>query len=226
MPTNFNSLVKLFSILQLSKEQLLTGYLPAGLRRNDIPSLADHHYTCSLMGWLVSEEIKNNGGKINQKKVILMLMVHDLSELFGGDIAGPLNRKYPDLREHKDKIGERAIQLLSDFLGPKTKQDMELLWQEMESGGTDEAVVVKILDQMDHQFFLEHTNYIHNTSEETRSYRPVFVRDHIYALTERIKDQNTKKVMNDFLAEFQKNFFDKGHQAMNILMNTEATPTE
>jgi uncharacterized protein YbgA (DUF1722 family) len=48
----------------------------------------------------------------------------------------------------------------------------------------------------------------------------------IYALTERIKDQNTKKVMNDFLSEFQKNFFDKGHQAMNILMKTEATPTE
>lgn len=52
------NLIKLFSILQLTKEQPLTGYLLAGLKLNEVPTLAEHHYTCALMGYLLGEKIK------------------------------------------------------------------------------------------------------------------------------------------------------------------------
>lgn len=213
-----NRLLKFFSLLQLTKEQPLTGYLIAGIKSQDIPSLADHHYTATVMGWLLAHRIKEAGGGVNERHIVLMLLVHDIPELFGGDISGPLNRKYPDLRQFKNKIGERAMLLLSSFLQGSGKEDIARLWRELEEEKTDEAIVVKIIDQMDHQLFLEHYNYTAKSQPPEMDYRPRFLREHIFALTERIRDPKTKKVMEDFLAEFDQNFFNQGYQGMRILM--------
>ena len=148
------NLIKLLSLLQLTKEQPLTGYLIGGFKLSDIPTLAEHHYTSALSGYFLVQKIKEAGGKINERKVILMLLIHDIPELFGGDISTPLNRKYPDLRTYKDKIGERAIELLTDYTHGKTRQELLHLYEEMKEGTSDEALLVKILDQMDHQLFL------------------------------------------------------------------------
>lgn len=213
-----NNLLKLFSLLQLTKEQPLTGYLIAGIKSQDIPSLADHHYTATLMGWILSQKIKDAEGIINERKIVLMLLIHDLSELFGGDISGPLNRKYPDLRQFKNKIGERAVGLLAGFLDGGAQEQFRGLWREMELGASDEAIVVKIIDQMDHQLFLEHYNYTTKSQPTEMDYRPGFIEEHIYKLTDRIRDAKTKKVMKDFLAEFHRHFLNHGYQGMRILM--------
>ena len=169
-------LLQLLAILQLTKEQPLTGYICAGIKGNEIPSLAEHHYSTVLMSYFLTQKIKQAGGKINERKLMLMLLVHDLSELFGGDIAGPLHRKYPDLGEHKDKIGERALAVLGEFLETKNAEELQALFNEFEKGTDDETFVAKIIDQMDHQLFLEH----HNCSEKFKTadggYRNNFVK--------------------------------------------------
>lgn len=217
-----HKLLKFFSLLQLTKEQPLTGYLIAGIKAKDIPSLADHHYTASIMGWLLAHRIKAAGGAVNERRIVLMLLVHDLPELFGGDIAGPLNRKYPDLREYKNKIGERAMWLLASFLDEPANTDLKALWQELEDGKTDEAIIVKIIDQMDHQFFLEHYNYTTKSQPPELDYRPRFIREHIATLTSRIQDSNTRAVLDQYLKEFRERCFNHGYQGMRILME-EAT---
>jgi len=216
-----NNLIKLCSILQLTKDQPLTGYLLAGVKLGEVPTLAEHQYSAGLMGYLISQKIKDAGGKINERKVVLMLLVHDLSELFGGDIAAPLNRKYPELRVYKDKIGERAIDLLGSYMSGNAQKEFSLLWKEMEEGKTDEAVVVKIIDQMDHQLFLEH----HNTKFKYRpgtepDYREKFVKKHILSMTTKLQDLYTRNVMEAFLHEFFSNFYNKGFQSA-MLMDEE-----
>ena len=213
------NLIKLFSILQLTKEQPLTGYLTAGIKQHETCTLAEHHYTATLLGWLIVGKIKQAGGKINERTVIFMLMIHDLSELFGGDIAGPLNRKYPDLREYKDKIGERAIELLTSYLDESAATEWKTLWQQMIKADTDEAIVVKICDQMDHQFFLEHHNYKTKYNPNHTDYRPIFIEKHIHALTSRIKDEKTRATVNSFLKEFNTNFLNEGFQSASLLMD-------
>lgn len=211
-------LLRFFSLLQLTKEQPLTGYLLGGLKRHEVPSLADHHYTAALMGWSLVQEIKEAGGDIDERRVVLMLLIHDLPELFGGDIATPLNRKYPDLRVYKNKIGERAMQLLSDLAGGSPKKQLERLWRELDAAATDEAIVVKIVDQMDHQFFLEHYNYAKKNDRQTVDFRSAVVRDHVYPLLEKLRQPQTKKVMMEFLETFQTDSFNRGYQGMRILM--------
>lgn len=211
-------LLRLFSLLQLTKEQPLTGYIIGGLKRHEIPSLADHHYTAALMGWFLVQEIKDAGGVIDERRVVLMLLIHDLPELFGGDISTPLNRKYPDLRAYKNKIGERAMQLLSDIIGGSSKKQLEQLWDELDQGKTDAAIVVKIIDQMDHQFFLEHYNYTKKNDTQAIYFRSSVVHNHVYALTARIKNEKTKDVVDAFLKEFHTTYFNQGYQGMKILM--------
>lgn len=212
-------LLKLFSILQLTKEQPLTGYLLAGIKLNEVPTLAEHHYSCAMMSWLLGEKIRKEGGKLDCEKMTRMLLVHDLSELFGGDIAGPLNKKYDDLREHKDKIGERAIQLLTDFLDEPIRDEIKKLFHEFEFGESDEKYAAKIIDQMDHQFFLEHNNYKSKyMAGAYDDYRDNFIFGYIFKLSEKIKDEQTRKVMENFLEEFKNNFYNKGYQAATNLM--------
>lgn len=217
-----HNLCKLFSLLQLTKDQPLSGYLPAGIKLGETATLAEHHYTATLMGWLLTQRVREAGGKLNERTVVLGLLIHDLSELFGGDISGPINRKYPELRELKDKIGERAISVLTDFLSQSGARDFQAIWRELEAAQSDEAMVVKIIDQMDHQFFLEYHNYQqrHNQDEagEINNYRPKFVQEHIFNLVAKIKDQTTRRIVQEFLDEFKRNFFNRGYQGMQILM--------
>lgn len=217
-----NSLIDLFSLLQLTKEQPLTGYLLAGLKLHETSTLAEHHYTTALMGYFLGQKIVDAGGSIDVQKVMVMAMIHDLSELFGGDISGPLNRKYPELREYKDKIGEKAVDLLSGYLDGEEQGRFLTLWKEMEDGSTDEAVLSKIVDQMDHQFFLEHLNYRakYNT-EQLGDYRPKFVKNHILSLSKNIQDPTTKKVVDDFFAAFMDRAFNKGFRAGPLVMMDE-----
>ncbi|PIT87606.1 MAG: hypothetical protein COU31_01935 [Candidatus Magasanikbacteria bacterium CG10_big_fil_rev_8_21_14_0_10_40_10] len=212
-----NNLIKLFSILQLTKEMPLTGYLAAGVKLSETASLAEHHYTASLMSIFLCDRIIKAGGQIKSERVLKMVMVHDLSELFGGDISAPLNRKYPDLKEYKDKIGWRAVEMLSDYLNDAEKDDFKNLFIELDKNADDESVVAKIMDQIDHQLFMEHHNVKLKYDAGAQDYRPKFILKHIIALTEKIKDPITKRVMDEFLAEFQANFYNKGFQPVSLL---------
>lgn len=212
------NLLKLFALLQLTKEQPVSGYLIGGLKRHEVPSLAEHHYTTALIAYFLTERIKDEGGDINGSKVVIMTLIHDLSEIFGGDISGPLNRKYPDLREYKDRIGDRAIDVLCEHMDKVSEEEFRELWEEMKIGRTDEAIVTKIIDQMEHQFFLEHHNFKSKYDPGYNDYRPGFIKDHIFPLTSKISDRITKDVMNDFIKKFTDQFFNKGFQSMTILM--------
>ncbi|HBB37774.1 MAG: hypothetical protein UV82_C0013G0007 [Candidatus Magasanikbacteria bacterium GW2011_GWD2_43_18] len=214
-------LIKLLSILQLTKEQPLTGYLAAGINIHDLPSLAEHQYTAAVIGYFVAHRIQEAGGNIDVHKLMLMLLFHDLGELFGGDVAAPLSRKYPDLKVHKDKIGDRAIQLLSEFMNEKEKQDFLAIYEESERGTTDEKIVAKIIDQIDHQFFFEHHNYDSKFHYGIEDSRPGFIQKYIVDKTASIQDPITKKVMDDFLESFVHDFYQKGFQPRTLLLDDE-----
>lgn len=211
-----NRLVRLMSLLQLTKEQPLTGYLSAGIKLHETATLAEHHYTTALSAFFVCGELTRAGAKLNSEQIVAMCLIHDLGELFGGDIAGPLNRKYGDLRELKDKIAKRAISILADYLTAAGRGELMALFEEYEFGGSDEALVARIMDQMDHQFFLEHHKY--ETPSKGVDYRPRFIKEHIEGLVEQIRDPVAHAYLARYLTEFNQNFLNQGFDGLALLM--------
>ena len=217
-PDSMLKLLRLLSLLQITKQQPLTGYIAAGIKLSEIPTLAEHQYGAAMSAFLVCDTIVQRGGKIDTQKIVLMLLLHDLGELFGGDISGPLNRRFPELREYKDKIGERAVQLLTEFVSNLEREKIIALHHEFEKENTDEKWIAKILDQMDHQFFLEHHHYRQRLTAEKHDYRDTFVHDHIYQLAEKISDPAARAFFEEFFAIFKTDFDEQGFVGINELI--------
>lgn len=213
-------LLTFLSILQLTKEQPLTGYLSGGIRLHECPSLAEHHYTAAMIGYFLAQKIKEAGGVLDERKLLLMLLFHDLGELFGGDIASPLSRKYPDLREYKDKIGNRAMRMLSEILGDAASGEFRAIYDECEHGTSDEKIVAKIVDQMDHQFFMEHLNYSQRTAGA--DHRRRYIATHIVEKADLIRNEKTKAAVKEFLDAFLAHCFLQGFQGRKLLLDDEA----
>lgn len=215
--TDYNNLLTLFSLLQTTKEVPLVGYLSAGLKLSEVPTLAEHQYTCAINAIFIGKVIKEQGGVLDVNKVVQILMVHDLGEFFGGDIAAPLNRRFPELRKAKDEIGTKAVELLSSYLPDSLAKEWHQLHHEYESGNSDEKWVAKIIDQLDHQLFLEHMRY-EQILPHPNSFRDTFVSNHIVALAEHISDHVTRTVMENVLKEFKDSFYKRGFIGLNELM--------
>ncbi|MBP7992601.1 MAG: hypothetical protein KAZ30_03010, partial [Candidatus Magasanikbacteria bacterium] len=77
----------------------------------------------------------------------------------------------------------------------------------------------KILDQLDHQLFLEHHGHEQKMTNNATSYRPDFIKKHIYDLAERIIDPITKKIMQEIVQTFIDDYFKRGFIGLNELLS-------
>lgn len=211
-------LITLLSVLQITRQQPLTGFTIAGIKKTELPNLASHHYTAAVSAMLVSRHIKKIGGQIDPEKIVAMMLIHDLGELFGGDISTPLSRTYPELREYKNKIGDRAIELLTHELPEEIKNDFLELYKSCETKNSDEYWVVKFFDQLDHQFYLEHYNYGFGMPKKQDGFRDFVVDKHIGTLLENISDSITKNYLKTLFITYKEKFYKQGFVGLNELL--------
>ncbi len=50
-------------------------------------NLAEHHYLVAMIGWQLATLVTKKGANIDADKVLHFCLLHDLGELFGGDIG-------------------------------------------------------------------------------------------------------------------------------------------
>ena len=102
-------------------------------------STAEHSWRLSLAAMLFSEEYPD----LDPLRILKMCLIHDLGELYGGDISAALRpdsgSKYAQERQDVEK--------LFSLLPPRLHTEMLSLWQEYEEGATGEAKLVKALDK-------------------------------------------------------------------------------
>src|SRR3989344_5119270 len=108
-------LTNLFKLMQLTRSQPLYGYVVGGVQKNDLSNLAEHHYLVTFIAWQLARQIKSKGANINVEKVLEFAMVHDIGELFGGDISMPYARANPKAREYAKAFEEENQKFLSKF---------------------------------------------------------------------------------------------------------------
>jgi len=128
----------------------------SNIRRQE--SVAEHTWLMSLIALLFIPEVKM---KLDSLKVLKMVIIHDLVEVYAGDIpvheeSQRQQNKYQSEREALDKM-------LALLPNPSLAEEFNNLWEEFEALQSDEARFVKAMDTL--EVITQH----HNTSLETWS---------------------------------------------------------
>lgn len=82
--------------------------------------------------------------KVNLEKVLAMVIVHDLPEIYAGD-----HHAWRGKLKNKSKIEEKALVKLVKNLPTKQKVTIFKLWKEYEQKKTKEAKFAKALDKLE-----------------------------------------------------------------------------
>jgi putative hydrolase of HD superfamily len=114
-----------------------TGWLLRGVV--DPESIAEHSYGVAVVASLIVDDLRAKGETVDGERVLRMALVHDLAEVFTGDI--PMPAKSEALRE---ALGQAEEATLATVLTPAQLE----LWREAEGAQTLEARIVKAADKL------------------------------------------------------------------------------
>jgi len=188
---NMEHLTNLFKLIELTRSQPQYGYALAGIQQDELSNLAEHHYLVTFVAWQLASQVKRAGANIDIQKVLEFCLIHDLGELFGGDIAMPYARSNPKAKVHAKAFEEENQRFLSKFFGNQSNHFKELS-HEILDAKSDECIIAKIAD------YIEVTHY--------KQYVKVFskfdtdlVKPKLASMVEKMKDPMAKKELGKFI---------------------------
>lgn len=177
--------------MELTRSQPQYGYALAGIQQDELSNLAEHHYLVTFTGWQIASHLNQAGAKINIQKVLEFCLIHDLGELFGGDISMPYARANPKAREYAKAFEEENQKFLSKFFGGQSEHFKEL-GHEILDAKSDEAIIAKVAD------YIEVTHY--------KQYVKVFskfdtdlIKPKLASMVEKVKDPIAKEELAKFI---------------------------
>ncbi len=137
LDNQLDSLEKQISFIkqaELLKSVLREAWTSTGRRE----STAEHSWRLALLAGLLAPSFE-----VDQSKILMMCLVHDLGELYIGDISAASN---PDeAQKHAEE--ERDVRQVLSLLPKEQEKELLSLWQEYNAGSTPEAKLVKALDK-------------------------------------------------------------------------------
>ena len=194
-------LTNLFRLMELTSSQPQYGYALAGIQQDELSNLAEHHYLVTFTAWQLASQVKKAGAKIDIQKVLEFCLIHDLGELFGGDIAMPYARANPKAKIHAKAFEEENQRFLSKFFGNQSDYFKEL-GREILNAKSDECIIAKIAD------YIEVTHY--------KQYVKVFskfdtdlVKPKLMEMIGKMKDPIAKRELNKFIKSWTVNISKK-----------------
>jgi len=152
-------------------------------------SVAEHSWRIALMAFLIKDEFKS----IDIDKVIRMCLIHDLGEIFTGDIPTFLKTDSDSTAE--DDLLDRWVETL-----PHTcREEMRGLYAEMNALESEEAKLYKALDKL--EAVIQHNESPIDTWEEleydlnrTYAYENVAFSPYLMQLREAIREETDAKI--------------------------------
>lgn len=112
-----------------------TAWTAAGRRE----STAEHTWRLTLLASLMVEFYP----QLDRYRVLMLCLVHDLGELYGGDLCAS---DLPDPDE-KQAMELEGVERLFSFLPERRRAEFRGIWDEYEAAQTPEARLVKALDK-------------------------------------------------------------------------------
>lgn len=145
-----DNIIDLINLLQISRIQPQYGYSIAGANMKQ-GNLAEHHYMVTMIGWQISDMLNAKGAKIDTLKVLKFCLLHDIGELFGGDIGMYYAKANPKARKAAKDFEKENQRFISQYF--TNKQEVLDLSKEILESKSDEAHIAKVAD------YLEVTHY-------------------------------------------------------------------
>ena len=105
-------------------------------------SVADHSYSMAIMSMIFSD-LQN----LDTKKILKMVLLHDLAESHVGDFT-------PDevSKDQKNKIENEAMQNIISKLPSEIKNEYQKIWNEYQLKNTKESILVHEIDRLEMAF--------------------------------------------------------------------------
>ena len=129
---------KLLEILHTAEKlKDVTRHATTSKRRKE--SVAEHSWRIALMAFLMRDEFPD----LDMNKVMQMCLIHDLGEIFTGDI--PVFKKTKTDTENEDDLLESWVASLPE----PVCSEMQALYAEMNALETAEAKLYKSLDKLE-----------------------------------------------------------------------------
>lgn len=104
-------------------------------------STAEHSWRLAMLLMVLEEDFKD----VDINKAIKMSLVHDLGELYDGDISAKLQSS----DNNKSQIEERAMRRMLTTLPESLSVKIYDLWKEYNECSTKEAKLVKAMDKLE-----------------------------------------------------------------------------
>lgn len=133
------SVIKYYVLCNKLKDIIRTGWINWKVDRYRIESVAEHIYSVQMLAIAMKSQYKYN---IDISKVIFMLAIHELEEIYIGDLT-----LFQISKEEKEKMGHEAIIKMLD--GLLDKEQLINLILEFDERKTPEAIFAYQCDKLE-----------------------------------------------------------------------------
>lgn len=134
---NINKIIEFIKEIENLKSVTRTAWTKTGRRE----STAEHTWRLAMLLMILEEDFKD----VDINKAIKMSLVHDLGELYDGDISAVLQHD----NDNKSEMEERAMNRMLKILPEGISKQIYDLWTEYNECSTKEAKLVKAMDKLE-----------------------------------------------------------------------------
>ena len=134
---NINQVIEFIKEIEGLKSVTRTAWTKTGRRE----STAEHSWRLAMLLMVLEEDFKD----IDINKAIKMSLVHDLGELYDGDISAKLQTENDKKADMEERAMTRMLTTLPDGISEKIYD----LWKEYNECCTKEAKLVKAMDKLE-----------------------------------------------------------------------------
>jgi len=138
-PTQDPNAASMLQVMQL-KRLYRQGWLKRGVGAVDCESVADHSFSVAMLALIAPLP---SGVALDRTKAALMALVHELGEVYAGDIT-PVDGVAP---EEKTRLERESVERVLE--GHGEAGTLSALWEEFETGATAEGRWVRELDRLE-----------------------------------------------------------------------------
>ena len=140
LPARASAILQIYFEINHLKQLYRQGWLKRRIPADKTESVAEHAFGVAMLAWLLAGQ---HSPTLNLNKVIKLALMHDIGEIYAGDIV-PGDDITP---AEKTQLERNAVEKI--FTRLPDGQTYLNLWQEYEDGQTPEAKFVKQIDKLE-----------------------------------------------------------------------------